>query len=109
MNPLKRTVNPLLGRIYTYKQADNTSLKYQVNWGATIQPATVVTSTWTVDSGTAVLSSESFTDTGTSVVVTIDDDVANLITNKITMSDNQIDERSIKLTNQTVTRQNEYS
>ena len=98
MNNSKRTFNPLLGKIFNYQQSENASLKYQGNWGHVINQA-LSDSTWTVESGDAVLSGASFvtSGSGTTAVNISGTPGRSVIVNKITMADGQIDERTIKL------------
>jgi len=95
MNITKRTFNPLLGRIFRFVQSENSSLKYEGNWGPAVAQ-TVSASSWTVEEGDATLSSEALVSQTTSVIIT-GTPGENIIVNKVTLADGQIEERILKL------------
>jgi|GEM_PF-3878333 hypothetical protein len=96
MNIVKRTFNPLLAKIFRFSQSENALLKYSGNWKPAIGALTISTSAWTVEDGTVTLSSEANSAGITSVHIT-GSVGESTITNKVTLSDGQIDERIIKL------------
>ncbi|MCP4365414.1 MAG: hypothetical protein GY800_08980 [Planctomycetes bacterium] len=96
MNRSKRTFNPLMANSFRFEQAENTDLTYTGNWGPTIQPGTIATSEWTVESGTVTLTDEASTTTTTTVTISGQPGEAKII-NKVTLSDGQIDERAVDL------------
>ncbi len=97
MNIAKRTINALLGRrTFRFEQTENAKLKYQVNWKPLIQALTISASVWTVEDGSVTLSSETNVSGITAVVIT-GSVGESTISNKVTLSDGQIDERIIKL------------
>lgn len=96
MNSAKRTFNPLLSRSFRYSQTENADLIYYCDWGATIQPDTIASSTWVVEDGSVTITNEAATDYITSAMITGDVGESTIV-NKIVMASGQTDERIIKL------------
>jgi hypothetical protein len=96
VNIAKRTFNPLLSPTFRHSQAENAELRYTGNWGATIQPDTISSSTWVVERGDAVVSDEAFTDGNTSAVIS-GPAGESIIVNKIVSSSGEVDERILLL------------
>lgn len=96
MNSSKRTFNPLQASSFRYSQLEDADLSYHGNWGHVIQPDTVSSSTWSVESGSATISNESFTDTLTTATIT-GPVGESIIVNTITTDTGQVDQRIINL------------
>lgn len=96
MNNSKRTFNPLLAKSFRFSQSENSGLKYVGNWGVAIQPLTIASSEWVIETGNAAIASELNTTTTTSVILSGVTGESSII-NKVILSDGQTDERKILL------------
>jgi hypothetical protein len=96
MNSSKRTFNALQASHFRYSQLEDADLSYHGNWGHVIQPDTVSSSTWTVESGSATISNESLTDGLTAATIT-GHVGESIIVNTITTVAGYVDQRIINL------------
>lgn len=97
MNIADRTLNALQGKTFSCQQGENAALFYTINWSAVLQTGTIASSAWSVTSGTATIATESDTD-ATATAKLSGQPGRHIITNKITTSAGEVDERHISLT-----------
>lgn len=95
MNRFDRTLNALQHESRKFRQSENSSLTYSVNWSAVIGAETISASVWSADSGVTVSSQAIVGRTATAILTASPGEYR--ITNKITTSAGAIHERSIIL------------
>lgn len=96
MNVNDRIINALQRRTSAYQQSENAAYIYTINYAATLQAATIATSTWSSAANGLTISATSNTDTTATAKVTGTPGRYKIV-NKITTSTGETDERIISL------------
>lgn len=96
MNINDRVINALQRRTAAYQQSENAAYIYTVNYAATLQTATISTSTWSSAANGVTISVTSNTDT-TATAKLSGTPGRYKVVNKITTSTGETDERIISL------------